>query len=257
VKDVGAMKWRIILGVTLCAFLLTPTSAWANSRNSSTKTLLIDEPLKPLISNPERKGGLQQAVEALTLTTPKSGDIEELIIKPSAAPGGSSSTGGVLLWADMWYIATGQSDLADVDLTGGMLNIVSIDCTGAKGEAFDGHISKGIGKYLTKLKFLSLPEGIQEIRTGAFQNTAIETIILPESLKRISEDVFPDDLKTIVFMGATPPTITSGAFDVTNYSTTPLRILIPRAAQTSPWWEKLINAGLDPGKMHVEFLKVT
>ncbi|MDR1979092.1 MAG: leucine-rich repeat domain-containing protein, partial [Synergistaceae bacterium] len=211
-KNVSAMKWRLavsIASLALCALLLSTSGAWAaNSWNGTTGTLTIDYPLAPLISTDfSRTGGLQQAMQVLAINS--LGTVRELIIKPSAAPGGTPATGGVITWEDMWYIATGQSTEASFDLaTHGMENVVSIDCTGAHGPGVGAHISEGIGTFLTKLAFLSLPEGIEEIRRGAFISTDLRVVILPESLKSISADVFSDDLRTVVFRGANPSLLT-------------------------------------------------
>jgi Synergist-CTERM protein sorting domain-containing protein len=251
------MRRRVIIGMTLCAFLITASGAWAaSSWNSTTGKLVIDDTL-PLMykgSDPDESldniGGLEQLLSGdRYYPTPRSEDVipsnfgttpltavKELIITPNAAPGGTEDGPGSLRWEDWYYIRH-------------MTGIVSIDCTGAK-TLPNGIIWPNSGLLLSSLQFLALPDNIETISNDAFAGaTSLHTIILPESMSGanggvISADAFPStltNLKTIVFKGATPPQMSLNTFG--NASTT--TFVVPKNADPL-YRAALLQVGVSP-----------
>lgn len=74
-------------------------------------------------------------------------------------------------------------------------------------------LAKGVFKDCVALKEVVLPEGVQEIPTYTFQNTGVESMTFPSTVKTVNTNAFAgcSALKELRFNGTIPPTFTKNS----------------------------------------------
>ena len=93
----------------------------------------------------------------------------------------------------------------------------------------------------TKIKKITLEEGIETIEIWAFNGTSITEIEIPASVKGIGSKIFggSNNIKRVCFKGAEPPKFVSD--DWLGSNTNNITIEIPKGADESEWKNKIGN----------------
>ncbi|WP_299125914.1 leucine-rich repeat domain-containing protein [uncultured Winogradskyella sp.] len=107
-------------------------------------------------------------------------------------------------------VAPDNVEAIDYDMTGG--TVVDIPATVSYSVTNYNVTSIGLGAFQSnQLTSVTIPNSITNIKDGAFNNNPFTSIIIPESVTNIGSLAFAVNyLNTIVVLGTTPPTITTG-----------------------------------------------